>query len=38
MKSQRVCVPIHSPAWKHYIQEGWIQLRKEGFWAILIHP
>lgn len=34
--SRRVCVPMNSPAWKHYLEEGWIFLRKEGAWVILV--
>jgi len=35
---KRVCVPVYSPAWKHYIDEGWITVQVHGNWATLIHP
>lgn len=36
--ARRVCVPMNSPAWKHYLAEGWVHLRMEGAWAVLVLP
>lgn len=36
MKNKTVCVPVNSPAWWHYIRQGWIQRRADGSWATLI--
>ena len=38
MRSRRVCVPINSPAWVHYLAEGWVTLRTEGNWVFLRSP
>jgi len=29
---------MNSPAWEHYLAEGWVFLRKEGAWVILVYP
>jgi len=36
MKNKTVCVPVNSPAWRHYTRQGWIQRRADGSWATLI--
>ena len=38
MQRRTICVPINSPAWVHYVQEGWVELRVEGMWATLAQP
>jgi len=38
MHRRRVCVPIHSPVWKFYIRQGWVELWTEGTWATLSEP
>lgn len=38
MQKRRVCVPIHSPAWKHYHLQGWITLWEDGTWVYLRQP
>jgi hypothetical protein len=35
---KRVCVPINSPAWRHYIEEGWINLWVQGTWVTMGRP
>jgi hypothetical protein len=32
-----VCVPVHSPAWKHYLREGWVELWADGSWVTMVH-
>ena len=32
---KKVCVPINSPAWRHYIDEGWGTVSMHGSWVIL---
>ena len=31
-------VPMDSPAWQYYIEQGWTEVRKEGLWVILRSP
>lgn len=38
MQSLRVCVPINSPAWRHYRLAGWITLRVDGSWVHMVAP
>lgn len=38
MQSRHVCVPINSPAWRHYHSQGWITLRTEGSWVFMTYP
>lgn len=38
MKISRVCVIYNSPAWKHYVQQGWVELWAEGRWVTLVRP
>ena len=38
MMKKRICVPINSPVWQHYISEGWIELWSEGQWVTLGQP
>lgn len=38
MAKRRICVPIFSPAWLHYIREGWVERNIEGTWVTLSQP
>ena len=38
MPQERVCVPINSPAWKYFVELGYVTLYIQGNWAILIRP
>jgi hypothetical protein len=38
MHSRHICVPANSPAWHHYLAEGWIPLHTSGTWVFMTHP
>ena len=38
MRRRRVCVPIHSPVWEHYVREGWVELSTQGTWVTMAQP
>ncbi len=38
MQRRTICVPIDSPACKHYLSEGWVELWVEGIWVTLAQP
>ena len=38
MRSRHVCVPINSPAWRHYRELGWVTLSTEGNWVLMSQP
>jgi len=38
MQKRSVCVPINSPAWRYYLQQGWVELWVEGSWVTMSHP
>jgi hypothetical protein len=35
---KKISVPVDSPAWEHYLLEGWIEIDRSGLWAILVRP
>ena len=38
MNKRHICVPNRSPAWRHYLRQGWITLWEDGSWVHMVQP
>lgn len=38
MQQKSVCVPLHSPAWRYYLDRGWVERWYDGVWVTLTAP
>ena len=32
---KKIYIPADSPAWQHYLEEGWVEIERHGMWATL---